>query len=180
MTEEIRYKEIPGFPGYWACTDGSIWTAWKSAGPKIGKRNTGKPYKKMKFQTIRPTAKYPRNNPYFWVGLRDRNNKTNIKFVHEFILWAFNGPRQEGQICRHLDGNCQNNKICNLEWGTNEQNWDDKKRHGTCKTKLNPAKAAEIRKLRSEGLSVIKIASRFGVTRNTIYGVLNNKYWAES
>lgn len=52
--------------------------------------------------------------------------------VHRLVLLAFVGPaRSKSHVCRHLDGNPANNTLSNLAWGTQQQNWDDRRRHGT-------------------------------------------------
>ena len=42
--------------------------------------------------------------------------------VHQLVCEAFNGPKQEGQVCMHLDENYKNNKPDNLAWGTQKEN----------------------------------------------------------
>jgi hypothetical protein len=51
-------------------------------------------------------------------------------FVHTLVLTAFVGPCPQGMECRHLDGNPANNRLGNLKWGTPEENWADRRRHG--------------------------------------------------
>jgi hypothetical protein len=42
--------------------------------------------------------------------------------VHQLVCEAFNGPKQEGQVCLHLDEDYTNNKPTNLAWGTQKEN----------------------------------------------------------
>lgn len=46
--------------------------------------------------------------------------------------------------------------------------------------KLNPSKAVAIRVEHAAGKAVEEIASEFGVSRNTIYSVINGKIWKDS
>jgi hypothetical protein len=50
--------------------------------------------------------------------------------VHQLVLEAFVGPKPEGGVCRHLDGNRTNNHITNLRWGTRSENSKDRWDHG--------------------------------------------------
>lgn len=50
--------------------------------------------------------------------------------VHALVLEAFVGPRPEGMVCRHLDGDPTNNTVENLAWGTHSENQYDKVEHG--------------------------------------------------
>jgi predicted HicB family RNase H-like nuclease len=49
--------------------------------------------------------------------------------VHVLVLLTFRGPPQEGQVCRHLDGNPANNHLDNLAWGTRSENAHDSVKH---------------------------------------------------
>jgi len=71
-----------------------------------------------------------------------------------------------------------------LKWGTIRENSDDKKRHGTLLfgeaiaiSKLSRNQIVIIRKMRKEGIGVIKIANIMGVARDTIYKVLDGTTW---
>lgn len=50
--------------------------------------------------------------------------------VHRVMLEAFVGPRPEGMLTRHLDGNHLNNTLSNLAYGTYSENAKDAVRHG--------------------------------------------------
>lgn len=52
------------------------------------------------------------------------------KLAHRLVLEAFVGPCPEGMETRHLDGDPTNNKVCNLAWGTVEENRWDTVKHG--------------------------------------------------
>ncbi len=75
----------------------------------------------------RPT---PNPDGYLLVGLYDELAQRSFA-VHLLVLVAFRGERPDGLEARHLDGNCQNNRLCNLAWGTKTENSLDKVRHGT-------------------------------------------------
>lgn len=51
--------------------------------------------------------------------------------VHTLVLNAFEGPRPDGYVARHLNGNPLDNRRENLCWGTLEENMQDAIRHGT-------------------------------------------------
>lgn len=50
--------------------------------------------------------------------------------IHVLVCEAFHGPRPEGTVVRHLDGNPLNNSAGNLCWGTQSENGFDTVRHG--------------------------------------------------
>lgn len=117
--------------------------------------------------------------------------KTKTRLVHHLVLEAFIGLRPVGTECRHLDGNPANNKLNNLKWGTRSENVEDAMKHGTfslpprndlegsksSSAKLNDNKIIEIRKLHAEGMSDTEIAKKYGVCRQTINTIINNKRW---
>lgn len=52
--------------------------------------------------------------------------------VHQVVLAAFHGPRPDGLLARHLNGNGSDNRAANLRWGTASENMLDRTAHGTC------------------------------------------------
>lgn len=53
------------------------------------------------------------------------------RYVHQLVLEAFVGPRPEGLVARHLNGDPTDNRPENLAWGTQSENQYDSVRHGT-------------------------------------------------
>jgi len=65
---------------------------------------------------------------YQAVGLRPTKKRF---LIHALVLEAFVGPRPEGMVCCHIDGNPANNHVSNLRWGSYSENNHDLVRHGT-------------------------------------------------
>lgn len=111
---------------------------------------------------------------------QDRKNKTFR--VHSLVMSAFVGPCPKGKICRHLDGNPNNNRLDNLKYGTYKQNEQDKKAVGTYYTRITSNKLTkndvmEIRYLYNEGFPQVVLADYYGVSCPTITRVINKTTW---
>ena len=50
------------------------------------------------------------------------NRKTLCRSVHSLVLAAFSGPRPQGLVANHINGNKLDNRPCNLEWVTPSEN----------------------------------------------------------
>ena len=57
--------------------------------------------------------------------------KKREKKVSSLVLEAFVSPRPHKMVVRHLNGNAQDDRLCNLTWGTQSDNILDKIQHGT-------------------------------------------------
>ena len=114
-----------------------------------------------------------RNNKGRWcVRLYNGSGKAGDHQVHRLVLEAFVGPAPEGMECRHLDGNHENNHLENLVWGTHTENMRDKILHGTNRNggaprRYSEEQIAEMRRLRSDGVSYPKLAKTFGCALGT-------------
>jgi hypothetical protein len=179
----IEYSSIPGFPGYEAGTDGSVWSCWKSAGPKLGKINTGTRQFRMKEQTVKPTERHPRNKPYHWIGLRV-DGRTYQRFVHHCVLWAFVGQCPSGMECRHLSGDAGDNTLVNIEWGTKQSNWNDKRCHGTATVGeqngfaiLTDTDVVEMRQLHKNGASYAQLVAQFNTCYGNVRAIIKGRSW---
>lgn len=84
----------------------------------------------------------------------DAEGKRRTMHVHTAVALAFCGPRPEGAMVRHLDGDRANNAARNLAWGTRSENMLDSVEHGTHRN------AAKTHCLRGHDLAVD------GVVRN--------------
>lgn len=60
---------------------------------------------------------------------REGHRKTRT--IHQLVLESFVGPRPEGMVACHGDGDPANNRRSNLRWDTQSNNLYDAVRHGT-------------------------------------------------
>lgn len=106
--------------------------------------------------------------------------------VHRLVLEAFVGHRPPGMECRHLDGNKQNNRLDNLQWGTRSENQRDSIRHNTKyqprgeqhgMTKTTAIQIKHVKQLLAKGHMAKEIAAVTGVGIYVIYDVKRNKTW---
>jgi hypothetical protein len=77
-----------------------------------------------------PLAGHKSAKGYLHISLCHKNKKVT-KSVHRMICMAFHGmpPFPTAQV-RHLDGTPANCRPDNLCWGTQIENWQDRKAHG--------------------------------------------------
>lgn len=60
-----------------------------------------------------------------------KNGQRKTWDVHKLVAMAFLGPCPEGQEIRHLDGDCLNNVLPNLAYGSRSENQRDSVAHDT-------------------------------------------------
>lgn len=159
IIDEI-WKDIPGYPKHQASSNG-----------KVRNKETGKILKGWSTK-----AKH-----YRYVKLA-KNKKLP---VHQLVLSAFvcTKPFEDAQV-NHIDGDPSNNRLCNLEWCTPQQNMDHAKATGLVKkgskfwaSKLDSVKARKIHQLRKAGYTLTQLATMFGVAKPTICNVLAGRSW---
>lgn len=88
--------------------------------------------------------------------------------VHQLVLLAFEGPCPEGLEVRHLNGDPQDNRLENLQYGTRTENILDVYHQGKRWRKLNIEDVHEIRKRISEGEKITAIAKDFNLSATTV------------
>jgi len=117
----VTLRPIPSAPNvdYMAGSDGQVYSQTRYAG--FGK--------KIK------TDWYPLSGHRTAKGYRSitmsHESQRRTRNVHRLICEAFHGqPQRKSLQVRHLDGNPDNNAPPNLAWGTQEENWQDRRAHG--------------------------------------------------
>jgi hypothetical protein len=125
IASDVRYRLIPGYPGYRAGTDGSIWSCWKFSGARINEPGTWS--QTPCWHQLKPDPSRRR----FRFRLRVGPNQYKKRFGHVLVLETFVGPCPPGLECCHGDGNEGNNRLDNLRWDTRQSNIQDKRKHGT-------------------------------------------------
>lgn len=168
----IEWKPIPNFGGYEVSNYGGVRSFRDSSGTSELRLKVDS--KVMRTRII---------NGYPVVDLRKERRKYKCK-VSRLVLFAFVGPPPDGMICRHLDGNRENNFIGNLKWGTTAENEADKVRHGTKNTgvrngisKINDGTVRKIREMANLGVSDFDIAKEVGLDRSGVGRIKRGKAW---
>jgi DNA-binding XRE family transcriptional regulator len=116
------------------------------------------------------------------------NGKTVTFIVHQVVCTLFHGPKPfPGAQVRHLNGVKTDNRASNLKWGTPVENAADRKIHGTnnegeehAQAKLTWERVREIREVyATSGLTLRKLAARYGVHATTLAHVLDGRTWVD-
>lgn len=109
------WRKIPNWPSYSASTFGRV------------RLDSYVKWKKTKIGIVIPHSS---DKGYLDVQLSESNGIRKSRPVHQLILETFVGPRPLGQETRHLNDVKDDNRLSNLKWGTQKQNYEDKKKHG--------------------------------------------------
>jgi hypothetical protein len=109
MTKE-EWRPVEGFPGYEVSNLGRVVSEKRGERREIRGGLAGSGYRK--------------------VALISPDGHRYGKKVHLLVAEAFIGPRPEGLIARHLDGDKLHNAADNLCWDTYSENGLDQVRHG--------------------------------------------------
>jgi hypothetical protein len=162
MNPNLRYLDIPEYPGYKVGEDGSFWTLW-IRGNQYRPRHLGRYWQ------------YMRGTPckgYYKVTLINESGSKIIP-IHKLVLLAFIGPCPAGKEAAHEDGVKANNALTNLQYKTHLENIEDSRRHGTMvsretayNTKLSTQDVIEI--IEDSETPQVQLAVQHGVSPQTI------------
>lgn len=87
-----------------------------------------------------------RKGRYLILVLTVKGKRKEVR-LHRIMLETFVGPRPEGKVTRHLDGDVYNNVLKNLCYGTQKENAADTIRHGRSLVgDKNPAKRSSVKR----------------------------------
>lgn len=119
-----------------------------------------------------------------------RDNEQISRGIHRLVLIAFVGPPPfEGAEANHKDFDKSNNKPCNLEWVTHQENMNHACANDRAKPmmgiKVGPKNTLEvvlrIREMAAvENLIPREISLATGVTVQDVWAILSNKSWKTS
>jgi hypothetical protein len=157
-------------PGYWVTELGRVFSAgtnWRGYG-------------------LRQLKAIPNSHGYLRVRVVKPYGVRTSVFVHKLVAEHFVGPRPSpAHEVRHLNGDQVDNRAKNLAWGTQQDNADDRERHGRTArgehngfAKLTTKQVRVIRYASAMGSSQRDIARRVGVSQRTVGRVLHKETWA--
>ena len=126
----VELRDIPDSPNqdYMAGSDGRVYSRTRYAG--FGKKVYVDWYPLVGCNTVRG---------YLSISMCHLGRKVT-RNVHRLICQAFHGvPEPVTLQTRHLNGNRTDNRPENLAWGTQYENWQDRKAHGRgCEGEKHP------------------------------------------
>lgn len=173
--QHAEYRSIDGYPGYRVGSDGTVWTCKRRGTRRNDSRLFSCEWRQLKLT--------PTGLGYLRCTL-SHNNIVKDFSVHRIVLEAFRGPNPGGLVCRHLDGDPQNNCADNLRWGTYTENENDKLIHGrrlmgerVFGARLTSDRVIAARRRYMEGETMKQIASDFGVHITCVHRAIQGKTW---
>ncbi len=172
------WKEIPGWEGYYSVSSlGRV----KSHQRIIIENSSSKKSYTVQERILKPTL----NNigKQYWRVSLSKNSKISYRPIHQLVCAAFIGEQTKGIEVRHLNGNCQDNRLENLAYGSKSENMKDAIRHGTFPlyeqrpgSKITKEKAIEI-VLSKE--SMTNLAKQYGVVPGCIRQIKTGETWTK-
>ena len=145
-------------------------------------------------RVLKPIRLRYRKDGYRAVTLCDfEKQKTQNREIAHLVLETFDGPRPDGMVSRHLNGDRSDNRMANLRWGTQKQNCADRDRHGRTwhpageenpRAKLNPEAVKVIRHFYQNGRVVYgmrnRLARAFDVSESLIGQIGRGIVWPKA
>jgi hypothetical protein len=120
---------------------------------------------------------------YYYVTL-SANSKRRQGVVHRLVAAAFIGPCPDGCQVRHKNAIRTDCRPFNLEYGTAQDNANDRQKHGnTCRgsscgtSKLSENQVLQLKQLHSEGASYKYLSELFSITSGMVGHILNGRAW---
>lgn len=115
-----------------------------------------------------------------FVALRKQGSGKRFT-VASLVAAAFIGPRPEGLLVLHGDGDSTNNRADNLRYGSHSDNIEDARQHGTLsqgeRQWLAKLTASEVMFIRITDMRGVDLAKHYGVTAACISAVRQRKNW---
>lgn len=175
----VFYCEIKSHPGYRVTRNGEVWSCRKCVRHLKREGFSGASTENWRPLKLITADKYG----HLFVTLCPGRKRI---LVHRLVLEMFVEPCPPGMQCRHFpDHNPKNNRLENLQWGTPQQNQDDREIHKTkyqgvqCpQSKLTPELVREIRAAATgkRGECYV-LARKYGITRDNIRCVIARISW---
>ncbi len=171
------WKDVPGYEGqYQVSSEGRVRSLAREVDVPLtrwGAKGT-----RRVNEAVMSLQKDKRNRVF--VALR-REGAAKRFTVASLVASAFIGPRPEGALVLHGDGDSTNNHVKNLRYGSHSDNIEDARTHGTLSQGetqwLSKLTASEVLFIRITDMSGVDLAKHYGVTPACISAVRQRKNW---
>lgn len=174
-TEE--WRTIPDWPEYQVSSLGRVRSSRFIAGRG---RKTGS---SGKWRII--AGGVDKNGYKKFILTRDKEPKRYCMRLCSMVTTLFHGPKPEDCVATHLNGNCRDDRACNLAWRSQKDNMSDKVGHGTAQrgsrhanANLNEFKVLQIKRLLRDKTNKEEILSEFDVTPTQLMFIEQGKNWS--
>ncbi len=158
---------IPGFLGYHIDRAGHVWSAYRKG--RIPKCARSPWLDRMDWRLLHPWR--DREGYLHHTLIRTGGNDRQRIALHVLVATTFIGPRPEGLVIAHRDGNKANNRVDNLAYVTQRENIEHKRVHGTMccgdrshLSRLTDHQCSRMLDCLAVGFSRREVAEAFGVT----------------
>jgi hypothetical protein len=103
------------------------------------------------------------------------NGKSKLRSIHVLVAEAFIGPRPEGAVIDHKDGNRGNCRPENLEYITHQENLTRAHVQRRKRAKLSDDEILTFRALADDGIPIKRLSAYFGISENSGYALIAEK-----
>lgn len=163
-------KDILGYEGLYAITrDGKVWSYprtnrfnHKIGGKWLILRSGG--YGKRDYQKV----------------CLSKNGKEEYAFVHRVVASTYIHNPLKLPIVNHLNFDCSDNRVVNLEWCTQQKNVEHAAKGGRCqRSQLGEQDVKEIRfNYSKSGVTLQSLSKKYNVSKQSIWLIVKRKNWA--
>ena len=172
--KNLSVRAIPGYPGYFATSEGVILSFRHRNGPR-------KEPKKLNLFT--------KSDGYLQTQLRRPNGTSRSENVHRLVALAFLANPEKKPTVNHKNGLKKDNRVENLEWmtrreqtqhslnilGVNPATWTKGNKFAA---RLSIVQVESIREALRSGETGASLAARFTVSTAAISNIRRGKSWA--
>jgi hypothetical protein len=163
-----EWRVVPDYQDYEVSSLGNV-RSWKPLGMEKGRP--------LKARILAPETSW---EGYRMAHLRNSTGRKRAK-VAALVLLAFVGPRPNGMVVAHTNGNAIDDRLENVRYATQRENIHDKFRHGTVmfgeghtNHKLTAEKVIAIRQ---SNKSHPATALEFGVSKSLVSAIRKRRIW---
>ena len=160
----ITRRPIPNYPGYYAGTDGHIWSRKTGVWRRLSELITGGDV-------------YPMVRLYC--------GRTYNRRVYRLVARAFLGPRPTGLQVRHVNDDKSDNRPSNLRYGTGKQNAADRERNGLQargeddgNAKVRTEDVLRMRQRVDAGETRTSVAADYRLSVAQVSRIVSRRHWA--